>query len=84
MVYFPENHMNFPRQLIWWMQGLFRDNATVSRKKKMDIIIPHIPKIVLEILFDKNILNTIDIDFISREEMVSVIPFFMNILIFFI
>lgn len=76
--------MNFPRQLIWWMQGLFRDNATVSRKKKMDIIIPHIPKIVLEILFDKNILNTIDIDFISREEMVSVIPFFMNILIFFI
>lgn len=65
------------------MLNLFRDIDILKKNPKTDMSIPNVPSAVIEILFDRNILNIVEIARISNVEIVNIIPFFINALIYF-
>ena len=54
------------------------DSEIVNKNEKMDIMIDQLPKSLLDILFDKNILKIIDMVFNIIDDIVRIIPFFIN------
>lgn len=54
------------------------DSETVSKNEKIDIMIDQLPKSLLDILLDRNILKIIEIVFNIIDDIVRIIPFFIN------
>ena len=56
------------------------ESEMVNKKEKMDIMIDQLPKSLLDISLDKNILKIIEIVLSIIVESVSISPFFINTL----
>lgn len=66
------------------MPNLFREKAIVRKNENMDIRIPQLPMLDIDILFDKKILNIMEINLSSKVQIVKINPFLKKILNFFI
>ena len=56
------------------------ESEMVNKKEKMDIMIDQLPRSLLDISLDKNILKIIEIVLSIIVESVSISPFFINTL----
>ena len=66
------------------MPNLFRESAIVNKNENADIRSPKLPILDIDILFDKNILNIMEINLSIKVEIVKINPFFKKTLNFLI